>query len=166
MKSAVRILIVLAIIAFIALVGLVGVVWANRLMASLRAPTATAVPTTNPTNTPIVVVPTVGVSAQDFNAQLDTQGRQQGTVDITPTCLVTKDPGELTVGSVATWLLNQVGGVKVYKACVTKQKLLPAAPPSGLLSYPIELTVAQGPTLGVDERVCFPIPLGVAASAY
>ena len=163
MSRIVRILVVLAVIAILALVGIGGVAWANRLMAAQATPTSAPV---SPTSLFVAPTPTVGVTLQDFNALPNAQGRQKGTVDITPTCLVTKDPGEFLVGSVATWGLDQVGDGKVYKACITKQKLLPAPPPTGLLSYPIELTAAQTSTLGVDEQVCFPIPLGVGANAY
>ncbi len=164
MSRVIRILVVLAVIAMIAMAGVAGVAWASRLNANNPAPTSA--PAVSPTSLFVAPTPTVAVVLQDFNTSPNAQGRQKGTVDVTPTCLVTKDPGEFLLGSVANWVLNQVGGGKVYKACITKQKLLPAPPPDGLLSYPIELTVAQGPTLGVDQRVCFPIPLGVGANAY
>ena len=163
MGRLVRILVVLAVLAIIVLVGIGGVAWANRLNANKPAPTSAPV---SPTSMFVAPTPTAAVALQDFNGSPNAQGRQNGTVDITPTCLVTKDPGEFLVGSIADWVLNQVGDGKVYKACITKQKLLPAPAPTGLLSYPIELTVAQGPTLGVDEQICFPIPLGVGANAY
>lgn len=143
MSKVIRILVVFACMAVVVGVGLNGAAWADKLNVGEQAPAARALGQVMPAGS-----------------------RPKGTVDTTPPCVVTKAPGSFTVASVATWLLNQVGGGIVYKACVTNGKALPANMPGALLTNPIKLTVAKGATLGVEEKVCFPVPPGKDASAY
>ncbi len=91
--------------------------------------------------------------------------RREGTVRTTPTCVQTILAGKFTVGSIASWALTNVAGGKVYTACVVKPIDLPARLPGVPLTYPIKLTVSSSATLGVDERVCFPLPPGQNSSA-
>jgi len=102
----------------------------------------------------------IGASSQVVSGQGVALARLEGTVETTPIFIGTQQPGIFTVGSFATWILDQVAGNIVYTASVVNEQELPKNLPGPLLASPIKLTVEYGKTLGVVEKVCFPVPPG------
>jgi hypothetical protein len=75
-------------------------------------------------------------------------------------------PGRFTVGSIAQWVLQNVAGAKLYEACVARPSDLPANLPGEALAAPILLRTEGSETMGVEHRVCFPVPPGRDGYAY
>lgn len=143
MNKGIRILIVFAGMAILVAVGLNGPAWADKLKASAQSPAAN--------------VPDQGLQAES---------RPQGTVITTPDCVETLTPGNFTIGSIAEWELDGVSGGNLYTACTVKDSELPAGLPAVLLTSPIQLAVSSGTSLGVPQKICFPLPPGKNGSAY
>jgi hypothetical protein len=134
MNKKIRVLFVLLFLGGFVALGMHGTAWADKL--------------------------NISASPQVVNGQGVALERLAGTVDTTPPNIQTQQPGIFTVGSIATWTLDQVAGDIVYSASVTTEQGLPKNVPGPLLTSPIKLMVEAGKTLGVHQRVCFPVPPG------
>ena len=139
MNKMIRVVLVLFFLAGFTAIGMHGTAWADKL--------------------------NIGASPQIVSGQGVALERLEGTVETTPIFIGTQQPGIFTVGSIATWILDQVAGNTVYTASVTTELGLPKNVPSPLLTSPIKLTVEFGKTLGVVEKVCFPVPPGKKGAA-
>lgn len=134
MNKIIRVLLVLFFLVGFVAIGMNGPAWADKL--------------------------NIGASPQVASEQGTALERLEGTVDTTPPFFQTQQPGVFTIGSIATWFLDQVAGNIVYSASVTTEQGLPKNVPGPLLTSPIKLMVEVGKTLGVVEKVCFPVPPG------
>ena len=134
MNKMIRVLLVLFFLVGFVAIGMNGTAWADKL--------------------------NIGASPQVASEQGAAVERLEGTVDTTPPFFQTQQPGVFTIGSIATWTLDHVAGNIVYSASVTTEQGLPKNVPSPLLTSPIKLMVEVGKTLGVVEKVCFPVPPG------
>lgn len=142
MNRTVRILLAIAFFFAIVVAGVGAPAWAARLNAGVASPDS-------------------GLNQSSLLVR-----RPQGTVNTSPICIQTILAGRFTVGSIGTWILPNVAGGKIYTACVVKPIDLPTRVLGTTLTYPIKLVVSSGDTLGVDERVCFPVAPGQIGAAY
>jgi hypothetical protein len=139
MSKMIRVLLVIFFLSGFVAVGMNGSAWADKLKT--------------------------GVAPQVASGQGNELARLEGTVITTPPDVETIKPGTFTVGSIATWTLNSVLEDNVYRAFIMTEQDLPDIRPRILWTSPIKLSVAFGSTLGVEQRVCFPVPPGKNGAA-